>query len=185
LSPRDLPFPVLIDVKLRPGAGPDLPALQKKLRAAAPHAVVDAPRQNPRGVDTVSAQLIWIALLLLSATTLAFTFSFASLIRAQIAVHRQTLELLQLIGAKSARVADLVATGPVAATVIASLIGTAAAAGLFLLPEISERFGIQVNIPVPIPSLMGLAWLAVIPVAAAAIAWPTGRLVAMSALRRF
>jgi cell division transport system permease protein len=185
LSPSDLPFPVLIDVKLAAGAGPDLPNLRKRLAAAAPHAVVDAPRQRPSGMISVSARSIWIALLLLAATALAFAISFASLLRAQIAVHRRTLELLLLMGARNARVVDLVTTGPVIATVIASLVGTAVGAGLFSLPEISERFGIHVNILVPELSLMKLAWLAFIPVAAAIIVWLTGRLLAMSALRRF
>ena len=185
LSARDLPFPVLIDVKLASGARPDLSSLQKKLSAAAPHAVVDSPRQNTAAAMNISAQSLWIALLLLGATIIAFTFSFASLIRAQIAVHRDTLELLQLMGAKSARAAGLLTTRPVITALVASLVGTAVAAGLFSLPEMSERLGIGVNIPVPGLSPLAAAWLALIPLTAAIIAWLTGRLLAMSALRRF
>jgi cell division transport system permease protein len=185
LSARDLPFPVLIDVKLASGAHPDLPRLQKRLAAAAPHAVVDAPRQNTAGATDISAQTLWIVVLFLGATIIAFTFSFASLVRAQIAAHRETLELLQLMGTRSARAAGLLTTRPVVTTLVASLVGTAVAAGVFSLPEFSERLGIGVNIPVPGLSLMASAWLAFIPVAAAIIAWSTGRLLAMSALRRF
>jgi len=185
LSARDVPFPVLIDVKLAPGAAPDLPRLQKKLTAAAPHAVVDAPRQNLRGAITSSAETTSIALLLLGTTALAFAFSFACLIHAQIAVHRDTVELLQLMGVSSTRVAALLTTGPVIGTIIASLVGTTVAAGLFSLPEISQRIGIRINLPVPELSLMGSAPLVFIPVTAAIIAWMTARLLAIPALRRF
>ena len=185
MSARDLPFPVLIDVKLAAGAGLDLPNFRKRLLAAAPHAVVDAPPQRPGGIVAISSQTFPFAVLLLTGSALAFAISFVSLIRAHIAIHRRTLELLQLMGAKNARIAGLVTTGPVIATLIASLVGTAVAAGLFSLPEISERSGIRVNILGPGLSSMGLAWLAFIPVTAAIIAWLTGRSLAMSALRRF
>jgi cell division transport system permease protein len=185
LSARDLPFPILIDVKLTAGAGPDLPNLRKRLVAAAPHAVVDAPRQSRGGIVAFSSQSFSIAVLLLAGTTLAFAISFACLLRAQIVVHRKTLELLLLMGAKNARVVHLVTTRPVIATLIASLVGTAVAAGLFSLPEISERSGIRVNLLGPGLSSVELAWLAFIPVTAAIIVWLTGRLLTMSALRRF
>ena len=185
LSPRDLPFPVLIDVKLAPGAGPNLPGLQKKLTAAAPHAVVETPRQNTGGIIGSSAQSIWIALLLLGAIAIAFTLSFACLIRSQMAIHRETAELLHLMGAQGTRVAALLTTGPVVVALIASLIGTAVAAGLFSLPEISEGYGIRVNIPVPGLSVMGSACLVLVPATAALIAWLTARSLVMPALRRF
>jgi cell division protein FtsX len=182
---RDLPFPVLIDVKLAAGAGPDLPDLRKRLLAAAPHAIVDSPRQTPGGIVATSSQSVATATLLLIATVLAFGISFACLVRAQIAVHGKTLELLLLMGAKHRRVADLVTRWPAIETLVASLVGTALAAGLFSLSAISERAGIRVNILVPGLSSVELAWLAFIPVTAAIIVWLTGRLLTMSALRRF
>ena len=185
LSARDLPFPVLIDVKLAAGAGPDVPNLRRRLLAAAPHAVVDAPRQRPDGFVAIYSRSLPVAVLLLTGSALAFAISFASLIRAHIAIHQRTLELLLLMGTKNARIADLVTTGPVIGTLTASLVGTAVAAGLFSLPEIGQRSGIRVNILGPGLSSMELAWLAFIPVTAAIIVWLTGRLLAMSALRRF
>jgi len=185
VSARDLPFPVLIDVKLAAGVGPDLSRLRKRLAAAAPHATVDAPRQRSGGIVATSSQSYSISVLLIAGTALAFAISCACLIKAHIAVHRKTLELLLLMGAKHRRVADLVTRWPAIETLVASLVGTALAAGLFSLSAISERAGIRVNILVPGLSSVELAWLAFIPVTAAIIVWLTGRLLTMSALRRF
>jgi hypothetical protein len=56
---------------------------------------------------------------------------------------------------------------------------------LFLLPQITERAGIRVNIPGSGLSLIQLAWLAFIPVTAAIIVGLAGRLLTILALRRF
>ena len=79
VAPGTLPFPVLIDVKSAPGKFPNLTALQKRLAASAPHAVLDDGRQRSKGIATVPRRGVWIAALLLGCCFLAFVVSFALL----------------------------------------------------------------------------------------------------------
>jgi cell division transport system permease protein len=96
---RDLPLPALIDVTLDPDARPDLDALAKNLAAAVPGTSIDDHR-------------IWLARLVDLGRTIAYTamgivgligaVTSATVIyatRTGMAVHRDVIEVLHLLGA--------------------------------------------------------------------------------------
>ncbi len=179
VSPGTLPFPVLIDVRLAPGKTPDISALQKRLVATAPHAVLDDARRREPGTSAPERSR-WMAALLFGICYVSFAVSFALLARARIAANRETLQLLHLLGATKARIARLLALPLTIRVVLASAAGTAVAGGLFLLPVSGFGRGLAI---MELPA-GELPWLASIPATAAIMAWLTGWLLVTSELRR-
>jgi cell division transport system permease protein len=174
-----LPFPALIDVTLAPGAAPDITDVQKRLLASAPHAIIDDHRQWISELWPTTNPSSWMAALLLCVSVFAFVSVFISATRTQISTHWNNVELIRLFGATDWRVAQLCGTQPVIPVVLSSAAGTALCAGLFALRMLLEKA------PAIIPPLSAadLPWLAFIPVTAAIMAWLTGHLLVISALR--
>lgn len=177
---NSLPFPALIDVKLAPGAAPDIADVQKRLLASAPHAIIDDHRHWISELGSTTNPSSWMAALLLCVSVSAYVSVFISATRSQISTHWNNVELIRLFGATDWRVAQLCGTQSVIPVALSSATGTALCAGLFALRMVWERA------PAIIPPLStaDLPWLAFIPVAAAIIAWLTGHLLVISALRR-
>jgi cell division transport system permease protein len=180
VAPGTLPFPVLIDVRLARGSSPDVAALQRRLVASAPHAVLDADRQRVPGGASVPEAGTWLAALLPGICSLALAVSIALLLRMRIAANRETLRLLHLFGASKSRIARLLTLPLTVGVLLASAAGTALAGGLFLLPGTGFGHGAAMA---ELPN-GGLPWLAIIPVTAALIAWLTGWFLVTSELRR-
>jgi cell division transport system permease protein len=177
-----LPLPALIDVKLGAGSKPDVTALRTRLLADAPHAVViggDSLNRGAFGMDRSAG----FAIVVLGAVTLCFVLSFASATRAQLWIQRDALDLLQILGATNRRVAWVFAQRPSLAALSAALIGTVLGAGTMVVAAAPQMIGLRM-MPLlsPIERLY-LLTLAFIPVAVAAAAWVTARLLVQSALR--
>ena len=179
-----LPFPKLIDVRLAPGATPDIAGLERKLKAASPHAVLDDHRRwigrlrNTANTVVLSA----VAILALIALATAATVAFAT--RAGLAAHREIVELLHLMGAKDRFIARAFEWHYFLAALIAALCGAALAAAAFLGAGSLDQLGLaSVSFlpPLGLP-LRELPWLAAVPVAASIIAWATARVSVIAAL---
>jgi cell division transport system permease protein len=179
-----LPFPKLIDVRLAPGATPDIARLERRLKAASPHAVLDDHRRwigrlrNTANTVVLSA----FAILALIALATAATVAFAT--RAGLAAHREIVELLHLMGAKDRFIARAFEWHYFLAALIAAVCGAAFAAAAFLGAGSLDQFGLaSVSFlpPLGLP-LSELPWLATVPVAASIIAWATARASVIAAL---
>ena len=180
-----LPFPRLIDVQLAPGATPDVAALDKRLKGAAPHAVLD---DHGRWVERLkrtanSVVLSALAILLLIAVGTAATVAFAT--RAGLAAHREIVQLLHLMGARDRFIARAFERHYFFAALIAGTCGAALAGIVFLAAGGLDEFGLSsVSFLPPLGlSVRELLWLSLIPLAAAFIAWGTARTSVMAALR--
>lgn len=189
LSPTDLELPRLIDVRLDPGRHTDLAALHAKLTAAAPNAVLD---DHQLWLDRLarfarSAELTAIAILVLIGGIAVIGVSFAT--RTGLAVHRDTIELLHLMGARDSYVAHQFERQAMRLAVIGGVIGLVlAAAALFALSQAANAaafLGDSVTL-LPALHLRGWNWavLAVLPVIAGLVAMATARLTVLTTLRR-
>ena len=102
-----LPVPALIDVDIDAQGGLDLARLRAAATAAAPSARVDENAQWLAPLVSLIAALKWLAaglvLLMVGATT-ATVFLAA---RAALDTHRQTIEILHLMGATDVQIARL------------------------------------------------------------------------------
>jgi len=104
-SQADLPLPKLIDVEIDEDAGVDVPGLGRRLALAVPGATLDDHRvwldRLVRLLSTV--ELLGFAVLGLIAVITIGTVIFTT--RTGLAVHRDAIEVLHLIGAHDAYVA--------------------------------------------------------------------------------
>jgi len=189
LSPADLELPRLIDVRLDPAGHADIAALRAKLTTAAPNAILD---DHQLWLDRLahfarSAELTAIAILVLIGGVAVISVSFAT--RAGLAVHRDTIELLHLMGARDGYVARqferqalrLALIGGVAGLVLA----TAALLALSQATNAAAFLGDSVTL-LPALHLRGWNWavLAALPIVAGLVAMATARLTVLTTLRR-
>lgn len=179
-----LPFPALIDVKMDRGATLDVTGLKQRLLASAPHAVVDDRRQSFVRGDPVTAQPLWMAVIVLGVCAVSFVLAVTGVLRGWITAQQPDVELLRLLGISDRRVASLIGRTWMARLLVPSIAGSALACSLLLPWAISGNTAIHLPVPVPGVSPFDLLWLAFIPVSAAIIAWVTCRLLVRAALRR-
>lgn len=101
----DLPLPKLIDVELEKGAALDLAALDLRLRAIAPSAVID-DHGVWLGHLVNLIQTVWVlALSVLVFIALATTGTVVFATRTGLAIHHEAIEVLHLIGAQDSYIA--------------------------------------------------------------------------------
>jgi cell division transport system permease protein len=104
--PEYLPLPVLIDVRPDPGAAVDWTELEARLAADVPSAMLETSGAwVERLLDlTRLAQLFAAMILVVVAAVAAISVVFAT--RAGLAVHRDSVELLHLLGARDRFIAS-------------------------------------------------------------------------------
>jgi cell division transport system permease protein len=179
-----LPFPTLIDVRLAPGATPDIARLEGQLKTASPHAVLDDHRRWIGRLRNTANTVVFSAFAILALIALATAASVAFATRAGLAAHREIVELLHLMGARDRFIARAFEWHYFLAALIAAVCGAAFAAAAFLGAGSLDQFGLaSVSFlpPLGLP-LRELPWLATVPVAAAIIAWATARVSVIAAL---
>lgn len=130
---EDLPLPRLIDVKLAPGRHIDLASLREKMKSAAPDAVIDDHgtwfRDLIAAARSVEALAIVVFLLVEAASVAVVVFAT----RTSLAVHRDAIEVLHLIGARDSYVARQFQTHALKLGLKGALAGVALAAAAALL----------------------------------------------------
>ena len=179
-----LPFPRLIDVRLAPGATPDLASLQRRLKATAPHAVLD---DHGRWIERLrntanSVVLAALTILTLIAIGTAATVAFAT--RAGLAAHHEIVQLLHLMGAQDRFIARAFEWHYFVAAGIAAALGATLATLIFAAAGSLDQLGLSTVSflpPLGLPT-RELPWLAAIPIGAAIIAWGTARISVIAAL---
>lgn len=182
-----LPFPRVIDVSIQPGAAPDIGVMTQRLKQAAPHAVVD---DHSRWVARLRAAANTVllgaaAVLAVIAAGTAATVAFAT--RAGLAAHREIVELLHLMGARDAFIAQSFEWHYLFAALIAATGGASLAGAVLWAAGGLERIGIAgvAFLPALGLPLADLPWLLTIPIGAAVIAWLTARLSVIAALHEY
>jgi cell division transport system permease protein len=181
----ELPLPRLIDASVIPGADVDIPALTRKLKQAAPGALLDDHRRWIARLgalaDTVRYSAYGILLLIAGATAAAVSFAT----RAGLSAHHEMVELLHQMGALPSFIARTVEWHYFISALIAALAGTLFAAALFLGFEGLQSFGVEAVPFLPPLSLdwTEIPWLLAVPIVTALIAWATARISVLSVVK--
>jgi cell division transport system permease protein len=179
-----LPLPRLVDVTLDEGHLPDLDFLAKRIADAAPGARLDDHKLwldrltgLARATEGAAAAAIGLIGLALAAVVVFAT-------RAAFAAHADTNALLHLIGARDGQIAGHFQRRAMLMALKGGLLGLAlAAVTLGLLAQFSHGLELPFG-PRALLAPAGLVASALIPVAAAAVAWLTARLTVLRALSR-
>ena len=101
----DLPLPRLVGVRLIPGSGLDPEALETRLRQVAPGTVVDDHNRWLRRVAAIANAIGAVAVAVAALVAIVAVVSVAFAVRTGLAIHREVIEVLHLIGARDAFVA--------------------------------------------------------------------------------
>jgi cell division transport system permease protein len=180
-----IPLPRLIDADITPGAQIDIGALTARLKAAAPHALLDDHRRwiaRLEGLaDTVRYSAYVILLLIAGATAAAVSFAT----RAGLDAHHEMVALLHQMGALPGFIARSIEWHYFLSALLAAVAGTAFAALLFVGAAGLETFGLEAVPFLPPLSLrwIELPWLLAVPAATGLIAWATARISVLSVVR--
>jgi cell division transport system permease protein len=183
----ELPFPRLIDVRLVPGATPDIEALASQLKSVAPHAVLDDHGRWIERLRSTADVVVLGALAILALIAIGTAASVAFATRAGLAAHREIVQLLHLMGAQDQFIARAFERHYFLGALAASAVGTALAAVAFRAASSLDQIGLQaVSFLPPLALSAGeLFWLLLVPATAAAIAWATARLSVLAALHHY
>jgi cell division transport system permease protein len=167
---QDLPIPLLVDIRTVPGAVLDLPALALKLEAAVPGAALDDHGRWLAGFLALARAASLVAAIVLGAVALAAASCVAFATRAGLAMHREAVDLLHLVGAPDGYIAVQFARAAMRLAFAGAAIGALGAAGVLLLAY--SIAGASGNLAFPLPALRPGDWLllASVPVAATLVA---------------
>jgi cell division transport system permease protein len=181
---QELPLPILITVAVDVDAYPDLRILGQKLNQIAPGSVVDDHKRWLVGLLNFArfAELTAAAVVLLTGALVIVTVSFIT--RAGLAIHREVVELLHLMGAEDAYIARQFQNHAFKLGLGGGLVGFALAALTVLM--MGHLLDKAHNAFLPDLSLSTAHWaiLTMLPLAAALIATLTARATVLRTLAR-
>jgi cell division transport system permease protein len=180
----ELPLPRLIDVTLESGVGFDADQLRRQVQMAVAEATVDDHGRWLGGAVGLLRRIEATGLAALAALALALCASVAVTTRGGLFAHRETVEVLHLIGADDGFIARHFAARAVVLVLAGGIPGVAlAVAGVESLAPFAAEFrqGLFAEVRLGSPY-----WLAVLglPLATAAMAMLTARGTVMWSLRR-
>ena len=180
----DLPIPRLIDVTLVPDSGFDLAGLTRRLESAVPGTQIDDHKVWLQKVLRLArtSELIAILIVVLIALAAGATVMFAT--RTGLAVQRDVIEVLHLIGARDTYIARQFQGKAVSLALSGGLLGLLLAGITVLLLWLLARDLEGSLLPAVQLSLPFLAALAMLPLAGAVIASVTARFTVMRFLAR-
>jgi cell division transport system permease protein len=166
----ELPIPVLVDVRLREGAVVDLRALEARLAAVAPGAALDDHGKWLAGFLALARAAAVVASVVLVAVGLAAASCVAFATRAGLAMHRDAVDLLHLVGAEDGYIAGQFAHAAMRLAFFGA--GAGALGGAAVLALAHSVASSAADLAFPLPALSALHWaaLALVPVAATAVA---------------
>lgn len=180
----DIPIPRLIDVRIRPGARPDLDSLRVRLAAAAPGTVVDDHRAwlvrllaLMRALEATALAVLGLVLVVTVGTVIFTT-------RTGLSIHHEAIEVMHLIGARDTYIARQFAGRALALGLIGGAIGIALA--LPALAAIGALFGRESGGVLPEVTFSLLQWAAIgaMPLLVALTAMLTARFTVLASLAR-
>lgn len=180
----DLPLPDLIDVTVARDAMPDLEVLAARLAEQAPGVSIDDHDQWMGRLAGAARAVQVMALALTALITGAATATLVFATRASLAVHRETIDVLHLIGAQDGFIARAFERRALGLGLRGGLIGLGLATFTYAL-----LMPVTAGLEAPLMprfdlSPTGFATLAALPLASAAIAMVTARLVVLKELAK-
>jgi cell division transport system permease protein len=180
----DLPLPALIDVELRRATPEDVTLVTETVRAAVPNARVDADARWLTPLTGLLKSLRWLAIAVVAAMAAATAAIVVLAARASLNTHRDTIEVMHLLGASDGQVAALFQRRIALDALFGGALGLAVAlAAILLIGQRMREIG---------SALLGdaaLGWggwliLALLPLAGALLATLTARVTVLTALRK-
>jgi cell division transport system permease protein len=180
----DLPLPRLIDVTLDAGQPLDIDALRAELETAVPGTVVDDHGIWRDRLLAIARSVRAVALLVVGLTAGAAVIAVVFATRTGLLVHRDSIEVLHLIGAHDSYVAGQFQAHAVRFGLLGGAIGIALA--VLTLLGLGSVAGDLDDTLLPRLSLSVGDWVALVavPLAAAGIAMLTARLTVLRILSR-
>jgi len=166
----DLPIPLLIDIRTFPGATLDLQALARRLEAAVPGADLDDHSRWLAGFLALARAASLVAAIVLAAVAVAAASCVAFATRAGLAMHREAVDLLHLVGAPDGYIAVQFARAAMRLAFAGAALGGLGAASVLVLAHAVA--GASADLAFPLPALRPSDWLslAAVPVAATIVA---------------
>lgn len=184
LVESDLALPAMIDVDLASSGKAAADAVRNSVKAVAPAARIDAHGGWMAALDTLLRLLRSLSffLILLLATATAFTVILAS--RAALDQHRDSIDVLHLLGATDVQVARLFQRQVARDALLGGLVGYLAASAVILL--VGSRVADLGSEMLESMKLDSLSWLLllVLPFLGVALSIASARLTILSTLRR-
>ncbi len=107
LSRDDLPVPTLIDISLKRKSAADLESVRQLVRTVSSASRVDEHAQWLAPLARLLGSLKWISVMLVMLMGAAMAFTVVLVARAALNSHRQTIEVMHLLGASDTQVAAL------------------------------------------------------------------------------
>ncbi|MBM3597548.1 MAG: cell division protein [Alphaproteobacteria bacterium] len=180
----ELPLPALIDVALVPGARVDLKALAERLAAAVPGAALDDHGKWLKDLIRLALAAQAAAGLILLLVTGCAVAAVVFAVRTSLAIHRDVVEILHLVGARDRYIASQFQRHALALSLKGGLSGW-----LLALITLGGAAWALLSLDaalMPRPSLAWLEWLLILlpPFAATGIAVLTARLAVHNVLGR-
>jgi cell division transport system permease protein len=178
----DLPIPALIDVTLAEAPPVDMAALRAALSKAAPSARLDAHERWLADLLVLMRIVQWAGAVIVGLVGLATVAIIVFATRAGLATHRETVEIVHMMGAKDGAIAGAFQWRFLWVGVKGAILGLLfLAAGLGAVYMINQRLeGALLPQLVPPPEV--LASLLVLPVIAGILTMLTARFAVMRAL---
>jgi cell division transport system permease protein len=181
---KELPLPRLVDATIVPEARIDLAGLARRLKQVAPDSLLDDHARWLLRLKRVGDAVISSSLAILGLIALATVATVTFATRAGLSAHHDIVSLLHQMGARPGFIARAFEWHYFVSALIASVLGTALAGGLFAAAGSLELAGIE---PVPFLPPLGLpptelAWLCAVPAGVGLIALATARISVLAAL---
>jgi cell division transport system permease protein len=177
-----LPLPTLIDIKLTEPGAVHMDGLRERLLTAAPGAQLDDHQAwMSRVLDLASVvQMVLIGIVAMVVLSTVAIVIFGC--RAGLATHRESIEIMHLMGAEDAMISRAFDERYLAHGLKGGILGVLLAGGtLYLVAELAREMG-QGLITATLPQSGSLLWLALLPVFSAVITMLTARITVRRAL---
>jgi cell division transport system permease protein len=181
---KDLPLPALIDVTVKQDNDLDIDALAAKISRDVPGASLDDHRRWLSRLIGLSRSIEWLAIGIVTLIGLVTTMTVYYATRTGMAIHREVIEVLHVIGAPDGYIAEQFAHRAFILGLRGGLLGLAMtlpilAAIAFSTHKIEGGFLGDLSLP-----LLGMLSVALLPGVAAALAMLTARAAAYGVLAR-
>ncbi|MCB1682039.1 MAG: FtsX-like permease family protein [Alphaproteobacteria bacterium] len=129
-SLEDIPLPGLIAVELNVSSPEALEKLTGSIKKLSPTARVDTHREWLQDILRFTGTLQWIALFVALIVALTTVTAISSGVKSRMAVHKDQVEILHLIGASDKYIARQFQWHAIIIALLGSILGTAAGLGM-------------------------------------------------------
>ena len=184
-TPLDaLPLPALIDARARKGAKVDLPALQARLDAAVAGARADDHARWLAGFLALARAAGIVAFVVTAAVAIAAAGAVGFATRAGLAMYREAVDLLHLVGAADSYIAGQFARAALRLALAGSALGALAGAVVLAVAHAVATASGALAFPLPALDLAGWAAIGLVPAGATAVAAASAYATVLRALAR-